>query len=163
MDKQNETLRGCGTILAALEAANPNASANWITEFVRSPKLRLAQYVKQLVDAGMSESADARISAAVDGIDCDAFTAMPDTLSEEKQGIVWLGYYAGKSDANRVWTPEKLKSAFDASGMTQLQVSEATGIAQGRVSEHLSGKMKPRPAMLRKYESAFGLKPGSLK
>lgn len=161
MDKQNETLRACGAALAAMEAAKRNASANWKVEFARSPKLRLGPYMIQLMRSGISEAEDAQISAAINEMDCEAFASLPDTLSDEEQGVVWLGYYSARS--SHEWMPEKLKAAFDASGMTQQQLSDATGITQGRISEHLSGKTIPRPSVLRKYESALGVEAGSLK
>lgn len=160
MDNLANTLRACGETLAAMESANKNESANWKVEFVKSPKLRLGPYMAQLMRAGISEAENAGISAAVAGMDCEAFASLPDTLTDEMQGIVWLGYYSERSAAK--WSPEKLKAAFEASGMTQQQLSDATGIAQGRISEHLSGKTTPRPSVLRKYESALGLETGSL-
>lgn len=160
--KQNKTLRACGEMLAALESAKPNPSPNWKTEFVRSPKLRLGEYTAQLNSAGtLDENADLALSKAAGKIDIDVFSELPDTLTEEMQGVVWLGYYAAKQVAAE-WSPAKLRAAFDASELSQIELAEAVGVAQGRVSEHLSGKTMPRSALRRKYENALGLEPGAL-
>lgn len=158
MKSRAETLRSLGKLIVALKKANPNASSNWVNEFVRSPKLRFGQYMRQIVDNGLPDECDMFISKIANEIDPDSFSALPDTLSEPDQGIVWLGYY--QCD-RKMWIPEKLRQAVEDSHMTQAQISEKTGIPQSRISAHIAGKVEPRPATQRKYEELFGLEQGS--
>jgi lambda repressor-like predicted transcriptional regulator len=161
MDKKmSDTLRACGATLAVLTGAKPYATAEWISEFVRSPKTRLAQYANELNAAGLAKSTDEKIAQAVGNIDIDVFAALPGTLTAEMQGLVWLGYYAEKG--KKEWSPEKLRTAFEKSGLTQNELAIKTGISQPHISAHMSGGRKPRPEVLRKYEEALGLKPGEI-
>ncbi len=55
------------------------------------------------------------------------------------------------------WTSEKIKSLRKSSGLTQQQLSEATGLPQSHISRLENGEHSPSFSTLEKLAKAFGV------